>query len=91
MAKEIGLAEMLELYDERPKKFSAEQVGYEVAPEGSAMRCASCLHYYRRATDGFAVCEIFRSEETDEDGVKPDWRCKFWSSDPGQVPLLEEE
>lgn len=78
----------LKLLDDRPVKFDAQQVGYEAAPEGSQMRCAACRHYYHRAIDGFAVCEVFRSDETDQEGVKPDWRCMFWNVD-GSLPLYD--
>jgi hypothetical protein len=86
----VTLAAVLELYGERPFKFGPEQVGYGPAPEGSAIRCASCLSYFKRAIDGHAVCEIFRSEETDQEGVRPDYRCQFWTSDGDVYPLTEE-
>lgn len=85
----VSLEKYFDVLDDRPYKFTAKQVGYKEAPEGSQMRCASCLHFFRRAIDDFSVCEIFRDEETDADGVKPHWRCGFWTVD-GQVhPLLE--
>ena len=83
------LQQVADILDDRPKKLDAEQVGYEAAPEGSEFRCASCLRYYRRAVDNFATCEIFRDEETDENGVNPAYRCRFWTSDGDQHPLLE--
>lgn len=87
----VSLEKYFDVLDDRPYKFTAKQVGYKAAPEGSQMRCASCLHFFRRAIDDFAVCEIFRDEETDSDGVKPHWRCAFWTVD-GQVhPLLEKQ
>lgn len=76
--------------DDRPKKLSAEEVGYQPAPEGSAMRCGACHHFYRRATDSFSVCELFRSEETDKDGVDPSYRCHFYSTDGMVYPFTEE-
>jgi hypothetical protein len=87
----VTLDEYREIVADRPEKFSAEEVGYEEAPEGSALRCAACLHYFRRAIDGFTTCEIFRSEETDTEGVKPDWRCRFYTVDGQVFPLLEEK
>ena len=87
----VTLEDYREILDDRPVKFTAEEVGYQPAPEGSAMRCASCLHFYRRAIDGFSVCEIFRDEQTDRDGVLPDWRCRFWTVDSEVHPLLEAE
>jgi len=87
----LNLDDYHSLINNRPIKADAEEVDYEPAPEGSAMRCASCIHLYRRATDGFGVCEIFRDEQTDEEGIDPAYRCKFWSVDGEVMPLLEEE
>ena len=86
----LTLAEYETIVADRPRKATAEEVEYRVAEAGSPYRCSGCHHYYRRATDGFAVCEIFRSEETDEMGVKPDWRCRFQTVDGDVFPLLEE-
>jgi hypothetical protein len=87
----VNLDKYLEIISDRPYKLNAEEVKYEKAPEGSVLRCASCLHYFRRAIDGFAVCEIFRNEETDTNGVKPDWRCVFWNIDADVYPLYDAE
>ena len=87
----ITLKRYFEILDNRPYKFDADAVGYQAAPAGSVIRCAGCLHYFRRAIDGFAVCEIFRSEETDRDGVRPDYRCRFQTVDGDVFPLLPEE
>ena len=86
----VTLSRYLKVIDDRPYKLNAEQVGYGPAPEGSVLRCNSCVHYFRRAIDGFAVCEIFRDKETDENGVRPDFRCAFWTVDSDVHPLLEE-
>jgi hypothetical protein len=87
----VNLDEYAELIEERPRKFTPEEVGYVEAPEGSAIRCAGCLHYYRRAIDGFATCEIMRSDETDRSGVEPDYRCQFQTVDGVVFPLMEDE
>jgi hypothetical protein len=85
----VSLTQYFEIIDDRPKKFTAKQVGYKPAPEGSAMRCAACIHFFVRAIDHFSVCEIFRSEETDANGVKPHWRCAFYTLDGDVHPLIE--
>ncbi len=85
------LSEYLELLNDRPKKWSESEVNYLPAPEGSAMRCTACLHYFRRAIDGFSTCEIMRSERTDREGVFPDWRCSFWTVTGDVFPLLDKE
>ena len=87
----ITRQDVKKIIEDRPWKFSAEDVGYTAAPEGSVMRCASCLRYFRRAIDGHATCEIFRSEEVDEHGVDPAYRCSFFTVDGDIFPLLEEE
>jgi hypothetical protein len=85
------LEDYQELMEDRPRKFSPEEVAYEEAPKGSAIICAACIMYYRRAIDGLATCEIMRSEETDTEGVHPNWRCRFQSLDGDQFPLLEND
>jgi hypothetical protein len=80
----------LKVLADRPKKLNADEVGYQRAPAGSAIRCNNCIHFFRRAVDNFTVCEIFRDEETDTYGVRPDWRCQFQTVDLNVYPLLEE-
>jgi hypothetical protein len=80
-----------ELLDDRPVKFTEEEVGYGPAPEGSGFTCNSCRHYYRRGVDGFTVCEIMRSERTDVEGVLPDWRCIFQNTDGSVFHFLPSE
>jgi hypothetical protein len=88
--KLVSLENVRDILHDRPEKFTAEEVGYRAAPAGSAMRCGSCHHMFRRATDSFAVCEIFRDEETDALGIDPAFRCMFWSADGTVRPLAEE-
>jgi hypothetical protein len=76
---------------DRPVKFTPEQVGYQAAQQGDGARCVGCWHFYRRATDAHAVCEIMRSEEIDEKGVNPMWQCRFFTFDGDHFPLLEED
>jgi hypothetical protein len=87
----VTLDKYFEIMLDRPKKLTEEDVGYGPAPEGSAMICASCINYYRRARDGYAVCQIFRSDKTDDEGVLPDWRCGFYTETGDSFPLLEAE
>ena len=81
----------LEIISDRPVKMDAKEVDYTLAPEGSVLRCNNCVHFFRRSIDGFSVCEIFRSEESDREGVNPAGRCKFFTSDTQVFPLLPEE
>ena len=85
------LAEYRKLLEDRPEKFKADDVEYEPAPAGSVLRCASCIHFFARRVDNFTTCEIFRDPETDANGVRPDFRCKFYTSDGDVHPLLMEE
>jgi len=87
----VRIEKYFEIMLDRPKKLNEDDVEFEPAPEGSAMRCGSCINYYRRATDGRAVCQIFRSSEVDDHGVPPDWRCRFWTVTGDVFPLLPEE
>lgn len=77
-----------DLLKDRPVKFTPEEVGYTDAGD-SAMRCSTCRHYYLRQIDQFAVCEILRSDEIDDEGINPGWRCRFWTIDGERLPLLE--
>lgn len=79
------------LMQERVRKLTPEEVNYQPAPEGSAMRCASCFHMYLRAIDAHSICELIRSEEIDNEGIKPNWRCLFWTVDSDVTPLAPEE
>lgn len=83
----VSLSEYHALVEDRPIKFSAEEVEYTKDAEGKNEICFKCIHYFRRTTDDFAVCEIFRSDETDEGGVKPDAACIFQTSDGEHFPL----
>jgi hypothetical protein len=83
------LNDYLELIEDRPRKFTPAEVGYVEAPEGSAITCNGCLHYYRRGIDGHSTCEIMRDERTDREGVRPDWRCRFQTVDGSSWPLVD--
>jgi hypothetical protein len=72
---------------DRPEKMSAEDVDYRES-EGKE-RCGRCLHFYERRVDSHGVCEIFRSEEADEDGVNPIYVCDFYTPDGEKFPLHE--
>lgn len=87
----VTIKEYRKVIEDRPYKLNAEQVEYGPAPEGSVFRCNSCIHFFRRSTDSFSVCEIFRDQETDANGVRPDFRCAFWTVDGDVHPLLEED
>jgi len=76
---------------ERPRKFTPDDVAYQPAPKGSELRCCACRSYFRRSIDGLTTCEVMRSDETDIEGVQPDWRCQFFTVDGDVFPLLEDE
>jgi hypothetical protein len=78
--------DVFDLILDRPRKFSADEVAYRPALAGSAMRCGACINLYRRATDNFSVCQIMRSEETDDEGVAPNFTCDWWSLDNQVFP-----
>jgi hypothetical protein len=76
------------LMQSRPVKFDAEEVSYREA-EGEE-KCQNCQHFFERVIDKFHTCEIFRDEETDKNGVSPNFRCDFFTSNGTDFPLLEE-
>jgi hypothetical protein len=79
-------ADYLKLMADRPVKFTPEEAGYQKATD--AQMCAACSNFYVNVLHGFRVCQVMRT--TDED-VKPDWTCKFWTSDLGETfPKLQE-
>lgn len=75
-----------ELVEDRPRKWSEEDVNYRKA-EGKE-ECERCIHFFERRIDKFGVCELMRSERTDEDGVNPEWTCSFFTKDGKTFPLL---
>lgn len=79
------------LMKDRPDKFTPEDVDYRPAPEGSAIRCSACFHMYLRVIDNHSVCELIRSDQIDEEGIKPDYRCDFYTCDGDVTPLYEEK
>lgn len=87
----VTLDKYFEIMLDRPKKLTEEDVGYGPAPHGSAMICASCINFYRRVRDDHQVCQIMRSDRTDEAGVFPDWRCQFYTETGDTFPLFEGE
>lgn len=76
------------LMQNRPLKFSADEVDYREAKDEE--NCANCLHLYKRQLDGYAVCEIFRDGEGEnEEPIKDDWVCSFHTQDGETFPLLK--
>ena len=86
----VTLKEYQDLVADRPAKFTREQVGYRKAEEGEP-ECEECLHFFERRLDKFAVCEIFRDNEIDRDGINPKWTCTFHTVDGEKFPLLEKK
>lgn len=80
-----SLEEYEKLVEERPRKWSAEQVNYR--PGDGPEFCKGCRHFYERRLDRFGVCEVFRSKETDEEGVQPNFVCDWWTQDGRKFPL----
>jgi hypothetical protein len=84
-----SLEDLHDLMADGPLRFKPEEVVYEEAPEGSAIRCAACLHYFHRAIDGLGMCEVV--EEPGDEGILAGWRCQFQTLDDDVFPLMEEE
>lgn len=79
----VSLKEYKKLIEERPRKFSAEEVDYRDSED--MRRCGRCLHYYERLRDGFGVCEIFRP--ADDSAVDPEYTCDLMTVDGEKFPL----
>jgi hypothetical protein len=85
---EISLKEYRAILEERPRKFSAKEVGFE--PVTREYPCGGCLHYYRGVQAEVSVCEIFRPKGPDET-VPPEGSCRFWTIDGKTFPRLQSE
>jgi len=79
-----------ELYDRlienRPLKLSEEEVSFR-APHDVEEKCSGCIHFFKRALDGFTTCEIFRP--ANDSSVDPAGVCDFFSVDGETFPLLD--
>lgn len=72
---------------ERPRKFSAEEVGFIVPPPGATrLHCHECRHWFVNTPSNRIVCEIMRLP--DERNVPADGVCRFWNIQDGVFPLL---
>lgn len=81
----VGEAGYKRLMEDRPLKWDTSDVNYR--PSEGKERCSRCLHFYLRNIDHFGVCEIFRSETTDQEGVQPGYTCDFFTRDGERFPL----
>lgn len=88
MVKLATLTEYKKLLDDRPEKFTSDQVDYR--DSDGKEKCVRCFHMYKRVLDQHGVCEIFRSPEVDEDGLDPNYVCDFFTHDGETHPLLEK-
>ena len=81
----------LRVADSRPFKLSPEEVDYRETDEKE--RCQSCIHFYLRKTDGYAVCEIMRDTKTDEDEtpIDPLKVCSYFTKDGDNFPFIESD
>ena len=74
------------LLDNRPFKFSGEEVSYRVGDKERS--CAKCVHLFTRGVDGFHTCEVFRPD--DDESVIANYVCDFFTDDNEEHPLLAE-
>lgn len=80
-------ADYRRLIADHPKKFTAEEAGYQAATD--AMTCSTCSHYYLNPLHNWRVCEIMRPPD---ETVKANWTCRFWTLDQGDtLPKLDTE
>ena len=87
----VTLEQYHEILEDRPRKFSAEEVNYSKA-KSDLINCSHCIHFYIRFVDGpFATCEIFRSAQTDKVGVFPHYKCIFQTPAGQSFPLYPKD
>lgn len=82
------LEDYTKLLADRPAKFDEKEVNYRESTEKE--KCGRCFHLFSRRLDKFKVCEIFRNDEVDEDGINPNYVCDFFTRDGESFPLLQE-
>lgn len=81
----VGMKDYERLIGDRPEKFDAQEVNYR-ENEGKE-HCSRCIHFYVRKLDRHAVCEIFRNDEVDKNGIDPYYVCDFFTPDGEKFPL----
>jgi len=83
------LEEYRQLIADRPKKFTAEEVGFKSESENdSILNCCSCAHWFQSPARNSSVCEIYRPAD---DGDVPSLGvCMFHTIDGKHFPLLEK-
>lgn len=83
------LADYHQLMDDRPVKFTPEQVSYSPKPK-YAQVCDDCVHFFRGKTAKRNVCEIMRPT-SDTESVAPCGWCRFYTNDYRTFPLIDKE
>lgn len=83
------LADYHQLMDDRPVKFTPEQVGYTPRPKFKET-CDACVHWFKSPAAKRAVCEIMRPRSESESVAPYGW-CRFWTEDYRNFPLLDKE
>jgi hypothetical protein len=79
--------EYLALCEDRPEKFSAEEVNYRKC-EDVGNECEHCFRFYQQvAGEKRTTCEIFRPDG--EESVEPEYVCDFFSRDGSEYPYHE--
>jgi hypothetical protein len=72
------------MIEERPRKFSPEDVEYRESEE-IWRRCLRCIHFFERKSDRYCTCEIMRPEK--DSPVDPDYVCSLFTKDGEEFPL----
>ena len=76
------------LLENRPFKLNPDEADY--GPGEGEIVCKNCIHYFERKADGFAVCEVVRPDEDGVEAIQPFYKCRFWTNDGENFPLLDE-
>lgn len=83
------LSDYHEVMEDRPMKFTPEQVGYSPKPKFKEV-CDDCVHFFRGRAAKRNVCEIMRPHSETE-SVAPCGYCRFWTNDYVTFPLADKE
>jgi len=74
------------LLEDRPRKFSPAEVGFQKDKTG-LYPCLSCVHFYIGMAMEHNVCEIMRPED---EQIPWDFTCQFHTMDGKTFPKMEK-
>lgn len=88
MSDLVTLDDYFAIMNDRPEKFSPEEVGYSPKPKYKET-CDDCAAFFRGKVARRNVCEIMRPNSETESVAPMGW-CWFWHSNYIDFPLLDK-